>query len=241
MLSLKETEGAWSSGRGLGWELAVMVPTEVARAERVVDLQLHWRRQRLHSLITLLQQPGVNVPQFLGTPEHPVGDADDRRPISTTPAIWWTQHWFDERELQDTVIEREVVIREVLLAMAMLEWKRVHGTMPDYLSDLAPYCVIENNNESDRVLPVMALNDPWTGGLFEYSGLWLRNIESRADQTVGIICSAGPRPSRTAARSVNAIHPHRIDHVGGSTGDSMIRSDEGRLSLYLAPYPRADR
>ncbi|MEK6260474.1 MAG: hypothetical protein AABP62_17790 [Planctomycetota bacterium] len=225
--------------------LANFLPTEVARAQRVLDQQLYWRWHSLQFLASSLQRPGINAPrQFAEYVKQDAGFANDERLRKTTPLVWMTHPTLDEKVVQ-MIVNREVVIRETLLAMAMLEWKRVHHEMPDFLGSLAPYCVIEKQEEGGRVLPVMALNDPWTGSLFEYSGFWFRNIESRMsesriDAPITIIHSAGPTPSGHAARSVLAVPPHVIDQIASSMGVS-IQSRKGRLSLVIPPKPRAAR
>ena len=222
--------------------LAYHLPTEVARAQRVLDQQLHWRWNSFPFLEGTLQQPGVNAPRlFNDGVKQDSGFDNDERLRSTTPLAWMTHPTLDEKVVE-MIVNREVVIRETLLALAMLEWKRVHHEMPDYLGSLAPYCVIENKHEPGRVLPVMALNDPWTDSLFEYSGFWFRNIqsrmeESRIDAPITIIHSVGPTPSGNAAKSVVSGHPHLIDLIAGSMGVS-IQSRKGRLSLVIPPKPK---
>jgi len=217
--------------------LARHLPTEVARAQRVLDQQLFWHWHSYQTVGHLLQQPGANAPRiFAEFTKHDTGFANDERLRSTTPLAWMTHPTLDEK-VMELIVNREVVVRETLLAMAMLEWKRVHNQMPDFLGSLAPYCVIEKQNEPDRVLPVMALNDPWTGELFEYSGFWFRHTETKYDAPINIIQSAGPTSSRYAAKSVPADHPHVIEHTGGPMG-VLILSDKGRLSLVIPPKPK---
>ena len=225
--------------------LACLMPTEIARVQRVLDQQLYWRWHSYQFLELSLQQPGANASRLFNDGVKQDSEfANDERLRSTTPLAWMTHPTLDEK-VMELFVNREVVVREAMLAMALLEWKRVHNQMPDYLGNLAPYCVIETQNEADRVLPVMALNDPWTDRFFEYSGFWFRNIESRmdgfrSDAPITILHSAGPNPSGNAARSVLAGNSHSIDLIVGSIGIS-IQSRKGRLSLVTHGSPRVDR
>ena len=227
----------------LGAYLASFLHTEFVRERRIGDQQLFWQWHHIRSLEVSLQQPGLNAPQmFKQTLTQDEGLLRDERQRVKTPLAWSRHSALDDGTFE-MVVNREATIRLTLLAMTLLEWKRVHGAIPDSLHYLAPYIHIEGGAEAERVVPVMTLNDPWTGALFNYWGESIRKFEANSDQPFIALYSVGPLPldSRStaiAASSVNAQFPKLLNHTGPSIGGPSITSCQGRLSFFRPPSPK---
>ena len=145
------------------------------------------------------------------------------------------------RDLADIAISSEVVSRHALLALAMVVWKKDHdGALPSSLNELAVYCQIHGRDDPRRVLPVMALNDPWTGAMFNYLGMPRKTDELNEPDSLNsviIVTSAGATPMGHANRAANTATDNGIATVGEYPGLS-IRSFGGRLSLWFPPRPQ---
>ncbi len=223
--------------------LASFLLTEFAREQRISDQQLFWQWHHIQWLEVSLQQPGLNAAQmFKDAIKQDEGFQRDERQRVKTPLAWWHHSALDDGTLE-MVVNREATVRLTLLAMTLLEWKRVHGAIPDSLHYLAPYIRIEGGSEPERVVPVMVLNDPWTGALFNYGGETIRMFEANSDQPFIALYSVGPLPldSRStaiAASSVNAQFPKLLNHTGPSIGGPSITSRQGRLSFFRPPSPK---
>ena len=225
-----------------GAYLASFLPTEFVRTRRVKDQKLFWQWHHIRSFETFLQQPGVNAPRMheLALMQDD-GLQRDERQSAKTPLAWMSHSTFDH-STREKVVNRVATIRLTLLAMTLLEWKRVHGAMPDYLENLAPFVVADGRIKPERVLPVMSLNDPWTGEKFLYSGAALRAYEAKyGDLPFIAIYSEGPLPegqqaTASAVSSVNAKYPDVLDYTSFAIG-VRIQTGKGTLSLVTPPIP----
>ena len=225
-----------------GAYLASFLPTEFVRTRRVKDQKLFWQWHHIRSFETFLQQPGVNAPRMheLALMQDD-GLQRDERQSAKTPLAWMSHSTFDH-STREKVVNRVATIRLTLLAMTLLEWKRVHGAMPDYLENLAPFVVADGRIKPERVLPVMSLKDPWTGEKFLYSGAALRAYEAKyGDLPFIAIYSEGPLPegqqaTASAVSSVNAKYPDVLDYTSFAIG-VRIQSGKGTLSLVTPPIP----
>ena len=225
-----------------GAYLASFLPTEFVRTRRVKDQKLFWQWHHIRSFETFLQQPGVNAPRMHELALMQDGGLQrDERQSAKTPLAWMSHSTFDH-STREKVVNRVATIRLTLLAMTLLEWKRVHGAMPDYLENLAPFVVADGRIKPERVLPVMSLNDPWTGEKFLYSGAALRAYEAKyGDLPFIAIYSEGPLPegqqaTASAVSSVNAKYPDVLDYTSFAIG-VRIQSGKGTLSLVTPPIP----
>ena len=92
---------------------------------------------------------------------------------------------FDPEILRMTV-NRETVVRESLVAMALLAWKCEHGRWPYWLSEVL---------QVDGAVPSINIVDPWCGEVFQYSGD-LRNRDARVHPIAELLTSVGPNHPR---------------------------------------------
>ena len=199
-----------SASLRLARNVAVMlVPQETARMMRENEQRLYWRWHLYGSLEGTMQIPGINALQSLAIHREQLTRGGE--PGSEwRHAVFQSEHFSRfGKGLTDIVMAGEVVNRQTLLALAMVLWKKDHnGELPDSLEDLAAYCIINGQQEPARVLPIMALNDPWTGGVFVYSRLWAKSNlikdGSKPFEPITIIRSAGSTLPRDAAMSVHS-------------------------------------
>jgi|GEM_PF-2553641 len=229
----------------------MLIPHEFARRVRMNEQVLYWRWHLYGSLEGTMRIPGFNAyQQFVSQRERLARGGE--------PGSEWRHAVFHSEYssrfgdgLTDIVMVVEVVNRQTLLALAMVLWKKEHnGELPDSLEDLAAYCIINGQQEPARVLPIMALNDPWTGGVFVYSRLWAKsNIikdGSKPFEPITIIRSAGSTLPRDAAMSVHsgksaipdeADFPDMIVYTPDYSMSSSIQLQKhtGRLSLMIPP------
>ena len=213
-------------------------PWEAIRLRRLLEQQLFWRYQALGTLEVWLKSPGVDVPRlFAERLQQDAGFAEDERLRQTTPLAFGLPQELDPKILQ-MVVDREAVMRVSLLAMALLAWKQEHGEKPDYLAALAPYCLASEDSSSKRVLPVMTLNDPWTGAMFDYYGVVLQQIEKTHGVPVVVISI-----SRGRSRPAASMYQDQIAIVDDSWRDNrdsgtnrvspiILMSQKGRLSVH---------
>ena len=198
---------------------------------------LFWRWHLYGSLEATMQMPGLNAhQQFASQRERlaPQGESD----------FEWQDAVFQPgcrsrfgKDLIGSVVSYEAVNRQALLAMTIALWKKDHdGALPDSLEDLAPYCVIGGRKESSRVLPVMALNDPWTGTMLHYFGGSRKSDDSDNDARFLIVASAGTPPAFYADWAVSKATDKGISFVG-SYQFIAIESDLGLFSMWLPPKP----
>ena len=166
--------------------VATLIPHEFARRARMNEQALFWRWHLYRSVEWSMRTPGINprqqVDDLIRHLEQTDGGGNE---LQYATLLTGEPSRFGEG-FADTVIGYEAVNRQALLALAIALWKKDHEEeeLPHSLEDLAPYCIIdvpknepvramtenERKNFNDRVLPVMALNNPWTGAKFGYSG-----------------------------------------------------------------------
>ena len=233
---------------------ATLFAHELARQTRINEQKLFWRWYGFGLLESLLRIPGINAhQQFSDWKEQIAGAHESEQPWEQEMSLWSIQDRFGTDAVV-AVIDREAVNRQALLALAIVLWKKDHGgDMPDSLEDLAAYCVVDGRKEPGRVLPVMALNDPWTGGLFVYSRLWAKSNWAKDGLNPGapvtIVRSAGATLLRDAATSVhpgNSVMPDMPDAPDmivytpdySMSSSIQLQKLSGRLSLAI---PRKGR
>ncbi|MBC8115351.1 MAG: hypothetical protein H7062_13290 [Candidatus Saccharimonas sp.] len=235
-----ENEEDPASLRFAKYAAATLLPHEFARRTRWSEQVLFWRWHLYHMLEWSMRTPGANPQQQIDILKEPFARVS--APISSRFG----------RDIASVAFSYEAVNRQAMLALAISLWKKDHdGALPDSLEDLAAYCVVDGQKEPGRVLPVMALNDPWTGGPFLYSRLWAKSNWAKdglkPDAPVTIVQSAGTTLLRAAAQSVhpgspdpNANAPDWIVYVSTSTTSSSIQLQKltGRLSLSIPPRGR---
>ena len=145
------------------------------------------------------------------------------------------------KDFIDIVIACEVVNRQALLALALVLYEKDNdGALPSSLNELAVYCQIHGRDDPQRVLPVMALNDPWTGAMFHYLGMPRKTDELNEPDSLNpvvIVSSAGATPMGHANRAANTATDNGIATVGEYPGLSL-QSFGGRLSLWFPPRPQ---
>ncbi|MBS0206655.1 MAG: hypothetical protein JSS49_27580 [Planctomycetes bacterium] len=225
--------GYWRQNLADGCRL---LPWEQVRAHRMLEQALLHQIQAEMRSTVWLNQPGVDaarsIDEFMSTS---MWKADEQ--------FWQSTPLLPERNafrsVKYSMVERETLVRESLLALSLLEWKREHARWPDQLSELL------NADAKDR-LPAMTLVDPWSGELFRYRGNRDDDVELGRNSLLG---SVGPSQlrfvfvddSQQGIRSVNGgarIAPrdwrgHRFEQ----RDDDRLQLEmvDGRLSLLL-PY-----
>ena len=221
--------------------LTSFAPWELIRLQRLLEQQVFWRYQALGTLEVWLKSPGVDAPRlFAERLQQDSGVAEDERLRKTTPLALGLSQEFDPEYLRMTV-DREAVVRVGLLAMALIAWKREHGEMPDYLPNLEQYCLVGGDSSSKRVLPVMALNDPWTGAMFDFYGIGLKQIEEKIDGPIIVLAITRTRARPAAympedyqnriAVMDNSMHD-KLDSGTNRASPITLISQKGRLSVH---------
>ena len=219
---------------------AALVPHEFARQRRINEQTLFWRWHLLHSLEAQAQHPGTIPRQQL------VAWGEEARRSERSDYEWMFLMFYPDfvsrfgNELGDVFASYEAVNRQSLLALAIALWKKDHdGALPDSLEDLAAYCIIDGLNDPARVLPVMALNDPWTGAMFAYSTAGRPLANDGHVLPVVILSSEGPNLSGHPPRVVVKASGQGIVFANApATAAVMVESLGGRLSLRLPPNPQ---
>ena len=216
---------------------------EFARMMRENEQRLYWRWHLYGSLEGTMQIPGFNVYQQLHSQNDRLGQRGglDQELLGGVfqPGGYLTRFGAD---LFGIVISCEAVNRQALLALALALWKKEHGgALPDSLADLAPYCVISKQSEPTRVLPVMALNDPWTGALFRYSAMKRGADESNEPDSldpVVLVLSAGSTIANRATITATNTATDSGIAFGDESAVISIQSFGGRLSLWFPLRPQ---
>ena len=233
---------------------AALVPHEFARQRRINEQVLFWRWHLFHSLEAQTRSPGSNPRQQLVAWEEEIrrSDRSDNEWMYSIRSTYHPSRF--GHDVDGIFTSYEAVNRQALLALAIGLWKKDHdGALPDSLEDLAAYCIIDGQQDPARVLPVMALNDPWTGGVFVYSRLWAKSNwikdGSKPFDPITIIRSAGASRHRAAATSVHSGKsalpdmpdaPDMIVYTPDYSLSSAIQLQKhtGRLSLMIPPTGR---
>ncbi len=214
---------------------------EFARMMRENEQRLYWRWHLYGSLEGTMQIPGINALQSLAIHREQLTRGGE--PGSEwRHAVFQSEHFSRfGKGLTDIVMAGEVVNRQTLLALALVLAKKDHdGALPSSLDELAVYCQINGRDDSRRVLPVMALNDPQTGAMFHYLGMPRKTDELNEPDSLNsviIVTSAGATPMGHANRAANTATDTGIATVGEYPGLSIL-SFGGRLSLWFPPRPQ---
>ena len=162
----------------------------------------------------------------------------DLRKSFTTPLAFYVSHPFDQR-LEYSIIERETVIRQSLLALELLAWKLEHHSWPDALHQL----ITRGKPDS---LPAITITDPWCGEFFEYNGIFANKNASESFSplltTVGEnnqreVLIDGPGGGVTTTE--HGLYIGYRTWGGQQTKDGhercRLQIEEGRLVLYIPP------
>jgi hypothetical protein len=222
----------WSRGQS-AWQLLTIdyfrfLPWEKVRAKRWLEEQLLAYDQVAKDVTAALRQPGVDVSRRL---ENIVLRHlnEEIRDGSSELSWQWTTPLASTTpgkgsEIASMLIDREVAIRESLLALSLLAWKQDHHQWPETLG------------ESLAGLPAVTAVDPWCGEDFRYNGSLL-NQREEDDTAVSVLSTVGqfqlrevqidglPAP-RTELRSWAGI---RVD----SDNRLRLKLDHGRISFQL--------
>ena len=217
--------------------VVALIPHEFARQRRINEQVLFWRWHLLRSLETQTQHSLFNPRQQLvawgeearrsGRPDH------DWMYLLLYPSVICRFG----NELGCIFTSYEAVNRQALLALAIALWEKDHGgALPDSLEDLAAYCIIDGPKDPARVLPVMALNDPWTGAMFAYSTAGRPLANDGHVLPVVILSSEGPNLSGHQPRAVVKASGQGIVFANAPATEAvMVESLGGWLSLRLPP------
>jgi hypothetical protein len=230
---------------------AALLSQELARRRRMDEQELFWRWNGFRWLESLVKQPQCNPYEQFSEWENQVFGTD--RLDDEDPIVQFALNSSNEREKGPVAmfLDREAVHRQTLLALTLAVWRKEHhGELPESLNELAPYC--ENGVPApERVLPVLALNDPWCGGMFGYS---TQGVEislpngAKPDGDVEpkgtlLVPSFRTRPFRMAAERIQpddqiayreVVSPHGLF----PTRRVAICLQKGRLKLVI--FPRAN-
>jgi hypothetical protein len=193
-----------------------LLPWERARAYRLLEQRLIDRDIKASDIAELLNRPGVDLSRVMELDNAP------KRPNSL-PEILLSNRAEPAGSLQRAMIEREVEVRETVLALLLLAWKKEHQEWPESLEQLLA------RNATAQRFPVSIAIDPWSGQYFEYHGN-LRLVND-STQTVELLATAGEDdvrsvPYRTAASGT----------IVASTswrGEKRDPSLDNRLKLFL--------
>ncbi len=222
---------------------SALVPHEFARRRRINEQVLFWRWHLLHSLEAQTRHPGTKPRQQLlaWREEFQGSERSDQAWMYLVLYPFVTCRFGNE--LGDIFTSYETVNRQSLLALAIALWKKDHGgALPDSLEDLAVYCIIDGRNDPARVLPVMALNDPWTGAMFTYSTAGRPLANDGHVLPVVILSSERPSLSGHQHRAVVKASEKGLGFASAytnapATEGVTVESLGGLLSLGLPPKP----
>jgi hypothetical protein len=234
----------------------LLFPQEFARMARLNEQELYWRWHLYRTVDWWIRTPGINprrqIDGLILQLTRMNGDDNEFQYVTFLSA---GPSQFGE-DFADTVLGYEAVNRQALLALTIALWKYEHEEeeLPNSLEDLAPYCILdvphnepgiampenEKKKLNDRVLPAMALNNPWTGELFGYSGTrWKGTVPD--DIPVLILSSKEPSVFGPHNRAVQNVTVHGIIYANPSTllgqpnGVMLFyRFDTKEISLSLA-------
>ena len=229
--------------------LAFAIPVEAARLQRLLEQQVFWRYQALGILTNLMNQPGVDAPRhYLERQQQDTGLLNDERFRRTTLFAHVIREVFDPEMLR-LIVNRETVVRESLVALALLAWKRDHGAWPEGIGQLSKYSITKpedaaqaNGDNPGRQLspPLISLYDPWNGGFFEYNGAILNN-HPQFKEDYAVLATVGPEHLRMVMveSTANGLGweprtvPARGDVSGMASTPIRLIVRDGKLSLRL--------
>jgi hypothetical protein len=232
--------------------VVVLLSQEIARRRRIGEQALFWEWNRFRYLESLVEYSPFNPFQQISEWEQQVFGAGTLKDDDPTLQVALNSFGDPDKNHVTMFLDREAVDRQTLLALTLALWKKDHdGELPGSLDDLARYC--ENDTSSpERVLPVLALNDPWCGGMFDYSAQgteisWANIAKSNGDaESNGMLLIPASRipPSRMAAESIQPNGKIKHRHVGNlhgpfPTSSVAICLQNGRLQLAI--FPRTKR
>lgn len=172
-----------------GWLAAVAessryMPWEKTRAEVLLEKELNATDQATVRLGLLLKQSGVDAMRLLE--RYHWDAADEERARRTTPLI--PTRWQGlGRSILSAMVEREVAVRESVVALSLMAWKRDHDKWPETLGELL--------SPDERALSAVTIIDPWNGDLFHYNGRLL-NQPGETPASAVLLSTVGPSVSR---------------------------------------------
>ncbi|MBS0206656.1 MAG: hypothetical protein JSS49_27585 [Planctomycetes bacterium] len=133
------------------------LPWERVRAHRLLEQELVASDSLFQMVEQVINQPGIDTPRFYDLWRTLMTNSASWR--ETTPLVLPRVKSVDQ-ELRLSIFQRATYVRESLLALRLLIWKREHGSWPERLTDLLP----------GSGLPVQTVIDPWSGESFRYFG-----------------------------------------------------------------------
>jgi len=223
--------------------IARFLPWERFRAFRLLERQLLSNDRMLSNLANGLNQPGVDVLRrqeqaMVLLDGRDLSRIDDLRNLITTPLAFGVSSRFDQG-FEFSIIERETVIRQSLLALELLAWKLEHHSWPDALHQL----ITRGRPES---LPAITTTDPWCGEFFEYNGIFANKNASESFSP--LLTTLGPGhqrevlidgPGGGVTTTEHGLYIGYRTWGGQQTKDGYERCrlqiEEGRLVLYIPP------
>jgi ABC-type transport system involved in multi-copper enzyme maturation permease subunit len=230
--ALEETihHGArWDRGQS-AWQLFTidyfrLLPWEKVRAKRWLEQELLDRDQVAKDVSGMLRQPGVDVGRRLDQIEsyHLIGQIVDKSYWqSTTPLVWMVGA--KQNQIASMMIDREVAIRESLLALSLLAWKQDHQQWPETL--------VESLNGLASVTAI----DPWCGESFHYDGSLLNRREEDGSP-VSVLSTVGHHQLRQVQVDGSPVPTTELRSWAGirAVYDDRLRLklDQGRFSFRL--------
>jgi hypothetical protein len=187
--ALKMPDGASREWRTHVAQGARHLPWERFRGTNLLEQELLERELTATVVLNLLQQPGIDAPRWIEYRESrkfPDWFAVNPTWRNSTPlAVQLTAGW----EIQAGIIERETVIRESVLALALLAWKHEHQQWPEWLGEVL------KKDEAEEALPAVTIIDPWNGEQFQYAGSLLNHHDAGQGQGE-LLVSVGPQQAR---------------------------------------------
>ena len=212
------------SPRGPLAEFLRYLPWERSRAQNLLDQELVAADSLFQRVGQILDQPGIDVDRFYELWQPIYSGAGPARRQST-PLILPPTSDVDQ-QLRLSILQRETFIRESLLAIRLLIWKKEHGTWPEKLTDILP----------GSGLPVQTVIDPWSGEYFRYSA----NLDREPNSETGVselLSSVGESRLREV---ICAVPDHGDDrtnsrgqHLGMRdwTGEKYSKPSDNRFRL----------
>ncbi|MDB5343326.1 MAG: family transporter protein [Schlesneria sp.] len=228
LVELEETiqQGArWSRGRESAWQLFTidyfrLLPWEKVRAKRWLEEQLLAYDQVAKDVTAALRQPGVDVSRRL---DHIMIRQliEEIRDRSSESSWRWTTPLASTElgkgsEIASMLIDREVAIRESLLALSLLAWKQDHQQWPETLI------------QSLDGLPSIIAVDPWCGENFHYNGSLLNQLEEDGSP-VFVLSTVGQNQLREV--QIGYGSPSPATELRSWAGVRVISDDRLRLKL----------
>lgn len=212
------------SPRGPLAEFLRYLPWERSRAQNLLTQELVAADSLFRMVGLALDQPGIDVDRFYEL-WQPIYSAAGQARRQSTPLILSPASEVDQ-QLRLSILQRETFVRESLLAIRLLIWKKEHGTWPETLTHILP----------GSGLPVQTVIDPWSGEYFRYSAKL--DSEPKTETVVlELLSSVGESRLREVICAVPDHEDERTNSRGQYlglrdwTGDKRFRTNDDRFRL----------